>query len=290
MDTDSPKQKLFIVEDDAELAEMLTVYFRGQGYEVEGALKGKTAVAMMTENPPDLALLDIRLDDIDGYEVCRQLRQSRRTQNLPVIFLTERSKKEDKLNGLELGAVDYITKPFVMRELALRVRNALRRTSFKTLYNPVSNLPEGTLVQEQISARLSAGNWGAVLVRVQNLPQFRDQYGFIAADDVLRAVTLLLNKTIRDGGIPDDFLGQLTSNEFLILTTAERCASLARQCQQRLEPAVPYFYPALERPRLHKLPDSERLALDCVAVSAREHRAGSVADFLDLLNNRSTAA
>lgn len=286
MNQDPEKRRLFIVEDDAELYEMLTVYFRGLGYAVDGALLGKTAVARMHEDPPDLALLDIRLDDIDGYEVCRQLRQSRSTQDLPVIFLTERSKREDKLNGLELGAVDYITKPFVLRELALRVRNALRRTSFKTQYNPVSNLPDGALVREEIGRRIERDDWGAVLVRIQNLPTFRERYGFVAADDVIRTMTLLLTNTLRDKGADGDFLGHLTAGEFLILTAADRCRALENRCLKRLEPSIAYHYPAMERPRLSQMPDDERLAIRCVSVSAREHRAASVEEFLKLLNNR----
>ncbi|PVE32348.1 hypothetical protein DC030_15185, partial [Enterococcus faecalis] len=102
-------------------------YFKVQGYQVFHASRGEDAVRMITEAAPDIAVLDIRLPDIDGYEVCRRLRQNRRMHDLPVIFLTEKREREDKLIGLELGAVDYITKPFDIQELRLRVRNALRR-------------------------------------------------------------------------------------------------------------------------------------------------------------------
>lgn len=107
--------KIFIVEDDVDLSEMLGAYFRVQGYEVAQAVRGEEAIRRINDEVPDVAVLDIRLPDIDGYEVCRRLRQSRRTQNLPIIFLTEKRERDDKLAGLELGAVDYITKPLIFR-------------------------------------------------------------------------------------------------------------------------------------------------------------------------------
>ncbi len=280
------KRKLFIVEDDPELSEMLTAFFRVQGYDVANAMWGEEAVEAIQSDPPDLALLDIRLPDIDGYEVCRRLRSTRRTQNLPVIFLTERSAMQDKLNGLELGAVDYITKPFSTEELNLRVRNALRRTSFATLHNPVTRIPEGVLVRERIEQSLPKTDWGVVLVRVKNLDTFRARYGFVAADDVARAVVLMLGNTIKDTGTEGDFLGHVSANEFIIVTQADKVKPLADRSRLRLEPSMAYYYPALERSQLHTMPESERLQVQIVTLSAYEHRADSVDQLFNILKNR----
>src|SRR3970040_290027 len=96
------KQTIFVVEDDTDLAEMLNAYFRVQGYEVVTAAWGGDAGGIAQQPAPDIALLDIRLPDIDGYEVCRRLRTHRRTESIPIIFLTERRDRIDKLQGLEL--------------------------------------------------------------------------------------------------------------------------------------------------------------------------------------------
>jgi DNA-binding response OmpR family regulator len=98
---------LLIVEDDPDLAEMLSAFFHVQGYDVSSAAWGEDAVRLAQDRPPDLAILDIRLPDIDGYEICRRLRAQRRTQDVPVIFLTEKRDRVDKLTGLQLGVVDY---------------------------------------------------------------------------------------------------------------------------------------------------------------------------------------
>jgi len=116
------KQRILIVEDDLDLAEMLDAYFRVQNYEVVTAAWGEEAIRISTEEVVNLIVLDIRLPDINGYEVVRQLRSQRRTQDVPIIFLTEKRDRVDKLQGLELGVVDYITKPFQVDELLARVQ------------------------------------------------------------------------------------------------------------------------------------------------------------------------
>jgi len=121
--------KLLIVEDDPDTADMLRAFFEHEGYEVSSVAWGRNALEMCRTLTPDLIILDIRLPDIDGYEVCRELRSDFRTSHIPIIFLTEKHQLDDRIAGLELGAVDYITKPFDIRELRLRVRNALRRVS-----------------------------------------------------------------------------------------------------------------------------------------------------------------
>ena len=273
------EKRIFIVEDDVDLSEMLTAYFRVQGYTVNTATRGEEAVAAIKENPPDIAVLDIRLPDIDGYEVCRRLRQMRQTKNTPVIFLTEKREREDKLAGLELGAVDYITKPFDIQELRLRIRNALRRARLNTLLNPVTGLPDGDLVHERLENLAGQKDWGVVLAGIRGLEKFRDKYGFVAADDVSRAVTLMITNAVKESDNDEKtFVGHTNAGDFIILTTVEQHKQIAERCLVRLQPAIQYFYPALERPRLHTLPESERLAVRVAHLSAQDH------EFTDLAN------
>ncbi|VAW31147.1 hypothetical protein MNBD_CHLOROFLEXI01-3601, partial [hydrothermal vent metagenome] len=243
------------------------------------------AVAGILENVPDVAVLDIRLPDIDGYEVCRQLRRSRKTQHIPVIFLTERREREDKLAGLELGAVDYITKPFDIQELRLRVRNALRRAKMSTLLNPVTGLPEGTLVREQLERLLNQTDWGVVMAGVRGLSKFRDKFGFVAADDVSRAVTLMIANAVQESGGDTDFVGHADSGDFVILTSSEHCQKLAERCMVRLHPSIQYFYPAMERQQLHTLSESEKLTVYIAAVSAQQFKGSSIEELFVALDN-----
>ncbi len=212
------KESLLIVEDDVDVAEMLTAYFRAQGYEVQAVNWGEDAVQTCRTTHPDLVILDIRLPDIDGFEVARRLRSNQRTLDIPIIFLTEMRERSDRMQGLELGADDYITKPFDIQELRLRVRNSLRWSSESPLTNAVTGLPEGQLVDERLRECLQSQEWAALVVSIANLAEFREAYGFVASDDVLRAVSLMIHNAMRGLGGASDFIGQLGDTEFLLIT------------------------------------------------------------------------
>lgn len=271
MADEKKKQTIFIVEDDVDLCEMLTAYFRVQEYHVRNANRGEDAVRAIMDSLPDIVVLDIRLPDIDGYEVCRRLRQGRRTQNIPVIFLTEKREQSDIYGGLQLGAVDYITKPFDIQELRLRVRNVLKRTQLTNQFNPVTSLPEGPIVSEQLDRALARPDWGVVYIQMGGLTAFRDKYGFVAADDVTRAVAVMIGNTLKEAGSGDDFIGHTNTHDYVILTTASRQKRLADRCRMRLQPSIQYFYPALDRTRSKLLPESERLSIQVSSLSSADN-------------------
>lgn len=246
------KPKILIIEDDLDVAEMLNAYFRVQGYEVFTVNWGEDGVRSAQTVHPDIAILDIRLPDIDGYEVARRLRNDRRTQDIPIIFLTEKRERADRLQGLELGADDYITKPFDVQELRLRVRNSLKRISQGSLTNPVSGLPEGALVDERLADAIQKSNLGILLISLESMDSFREAYGFVASDDVLRAVSVMITNTLREASNPDDFLGHLTSTEFVLIVPQANLAALQEHLRSRLEQSLDYFYPIKDREQAAK--------------------------------------
>jgi DNA-binding response OmpR family regulator len=242
---DRPSQ-ILIIEDDVDLAEMLNAYFRVQGYEILTATWGEDGVRVAQEIVPDVILLDIRLPDIDGYEVCR------RTREIPIIFLTEKRERSDKLAGLELGAVDYLTKPFDIQELRLRVRNTLRRSAQSPMTNPITGLSERAAVDERLKGLLDADEWALVVVSLGGLDEFREQYGFVAADDVLRAVSLMLSNTVQEAGDKEDLLGHLDPTSFVIMAQPSQARTLQTAIMKRLQPSIRYFYPLRDRERVAK--------------------------------------
>ena len=150
--------RVLIVEDNEEVAEMLVVFFGSRGLKVTMAGDGDTALRQIRDALPNLILLDVGLPDIDGYELFKRFRQSVRTRYIPVIFLTRRSRKTDRIAGLELGADDFITKPFDLEELFLRVQNAVDRAERENLTNPHTGLPAGQLAREAVAAAAKAAN------------------------------------------------------------------------------------------------------------------------------------
>lgn len=234
---------ILIVEDQANTAEMLTSYFEAQGYEITAVGWGKDALAFIEKTIPDLVMLDIRLPDIDGYEVCRHLHAHRRTEHVPVIFLTERRERRDRLTGLELGAVDYITKPFDVQELRLRVRNVLRRSSVERLSHPITGLPAASLANERLRELLTSSDWAVLSVGLQGLKEFAESYGFVARDDVVRAVALMLGHVASESHDPDAFVGHLDDTNFFVVIASDRVKQVQQALTVRLNEAMAFFYP-----------------------------------------------
>jgi DNA-binding response OmpR family regulator len=247
------KQKILIVEDDLDVANLLNVYFRVQGYDVNAVNMGEEGVSACLTARPDIVILDIRLPDIDGYEVARRLRSNRRTADIPIIFLSEKRDRSERLQGLELGADDYVPKPFDVQELRLRIRNALRRAEQDSLTNPVTGLPDGRLVDERISEYPDKTDWSMLVISLENLDHFREAYGFVASDDVLRAVSLMVQNSMKETEGEDGFLGHLGPAEFVLIINQEHTAVLKERVRNRLEQSLDYFYPIKdrERPELH---------------------------------------
>ena len=243
MNPPSEKPRILIVEDNSDLSEMLDNFFRSQDYDVLTALWGRDALRISAEEALSLIMLDIRLPDIDGYEVCRQLRAQRRTQDVPIIFLTEKREQVDKLQGLQMGVVDYITKPFDLQELRLRVRNAINRATQLTTVNPVTELPEVAVLDERLNGLVySEIPWALLLLSIGGLDQLREMYGFVAADEMLRAVTLMVRNTIREFGGEDDFIGHLGMEEIVILTTTDRLEGIRERLETRIRSSLTHFY------------------------------------------------
>lgn len=274
------KPQILIVEDDLDLAEMLNAYFRVQNYEVLTAAWGEEALKISREENLQLIMLDIRLPDIDGYEICRQLRLHRRTQDVPIIFLTEKRDRVDRLQGLELGVVDYITKPFDIQELRLRVRNAIGKATRPAPVNPVTDLPEGDTVNERLSSLLySEDKWALLLVSINSLGKFREMYGFVAADDVLRAVTLMVRNAVREHGKETDFIGHLNGDDFLIITAPESVSKIRERIESRIRQSREYFYPLKDRDKAQQALEANHLRLSSGTL---DHTAGKFDD-LDAL-------
>ncbi|MGC9521452.1 MAG: response regulator [Anaerolineae bacterium] len=236
--------RILIVEDELSTAEMLTAYFSALGYEVSQVGWGRDAVSLATTLLPDLVILDIHLPDIDGYEVCARLRDQARTENTPVIFLTERRERADRLTALELGAVDYITKPFDVQELRFRVRNALRRTSRENLLHPVTGLPTSLLIEEELARVAQDPELAVIGVAVRGMATFSDAYGFVTHDDVLRAIALILHNTASESTDMTPFVGQLDLYQYVVVTPSGPTAkSIVERLDQRLREAISFFYP-----------------------------------------------
>jgi diguanylate cyclase (GGDEF)-like protein len=241
------KARLLVVEDDIDIGNMLKIYFSGMEFEVDVAVRGSDALEKTKQVLPNLIVLDIMLPDIDGYEVCRSLRTNMRTSHIPVIFLTQRDERSDKLQGLELGADDYITKPFDIEELKLRVQGAIKRSERESLTDPRSGLPAGRLIEEQLRRIIRQKGWALLDARVNNFEPFKDVYGFVAGDDVLRFTAMMIGEVVDEVGSTSDFIGHAGGDNFIVITTEEKAEAMKARLKERFDNEVLTHYNFMDR-------------------------------------------
>lgn len=242
------KARLLIVEDDYDISNMLRIYFSSQGYDVDVALRGSDALEKTHHVMPHLIILDIMLPDIDGYEVCRKLRMTTRTSHIPVIFLTQRDERSDRLQGLELGADNYITKPFDIEELKLYVQNAIARSERESLTDPQTGLPSGRLIEDELRKIIrQRRGWVFMDIRLNYFEPFKDVYGFIAANEVLRFTAMLIGEVMDECGTTNDFVGLAGGDNFVIITTEEMAAPISQRLKDRFKDEVQTHYNFIDR-------------------------------------------
>ena len=248
--------RILIVEDDAELAELLTASLNANGFEAVAAGTGTEAMQLVHDEEFQLVILDILLPDTTGYDLCNRLRGQRRTQSWPILFLTEKRGRDDRLHGLELGVVDYITKPFDMTELRLRIRNTLQRATQHATMNAVTELPDAPLVLLRLSALAERSDpWALVIVAADGMDHLRETYGFMAADELMRALALIAQAALRDLGGQGDFAGHYDGSTLLMFTVPERAPLLRDRMAERISRTLAGLYQPLEsetaaRPRV----------------------------------------
>jgi DNA-binding response OmpR family regulator len=284
------KPRLLIVEDDADIANMLKIYFSGQEFEVDLAPRGSVALDKTRSNLPNLIVLDIMLPDIDGFEVCRILRTNTRTSHVPIIFLTQKDERSDKLQGLELGADDYITKPFDIEELKLRVQRAIARAEQQSLTDPRSGLPSGRLIEEQLRRIIRQDGWSLMDIRIKHFEPFKEVYGFVAADDVLRFSAMLMSEVVDELGTTNDFIGHAGGDNFIIVTSEQSARPIAKRLQERFSQEVLSHYSFLDREQGYivavatdgQLQQTPLMTLAVGAVSPSEHEFADIREITEL--------
>jgi len=285
------KGRILVVEDDFDISNMLRIYFSGQGYEVQVAPRGGDALTLTRKQLPNLIVLDIMLPDMNGYDVCRELRTTTRTSHIPIIFLTQKDERSDKIQGLELGADDYITKPFDIEELKLRVQNAISAAKRQALIDSKSNLPTGQLIEDHLRTLMhSEKAWAYLDLKINNFDAFTDVYGFVAGDEVIRFMALLMGEVIDEVGTADDYAGHPGRDNFIVISYAEDTVKVKDRLIARFDDEVRQHYSFIDRERGYVLvPDSvfgekqtPLMTLSVGSVSTKTHQFSDIREITEL--------
>lgn len=218
------KQRILVVDDMPANIKILGQAIRGR-HEVSVATNGRQALNLAFSDPPDLILLDILMPDMDGYETCRRLKEDSRTKDIPVIFVTSKDDLEDETLGLELGAVDYITKPFHLPIVLARINTHLRLKLQSDLLEELAKIDALTEIpnRRQFEERL-AFEWqrsqrgrhpvGLIMIDIDEFKKYNDFYGHAQGDECLKTVAHGLSRVINRS---QDLVARYGGEEFVVV-------------------------------------------------------------------------
>ncbi|KLI68839.1 diguanylate cyclase [Vibrio vulnificus CladeA-yb158] len=224
MKVEPSNTEILVVDDTVDNVKLLSQLLQNEGYLVKGALSAKSALRMCQKKKPDLILLDIMMPEVDGYELCRQLKKDPSTQDIPVIFLSALDHVQDKVRAFQIGGVDYIQKPFEVMEVLARVRtHAGLVTLQRALIEQNEQLKRMAttdaltgLVNRRYLADMAgkvSGNFALILFDIDDFKTINDQYGHHVGDEVLVRIADITRRVIGQHG----YCARWGGEEFLIL-------------------------------------------------------------------------
>ena len=248
------KPKILIVDDVPENIRMLMEILK-QDYATIPATSGEFALEKVVSSPlPDLVLLDLLMPVMDGYEVCRRLKENPKTRDIPVIFITSVSETRDNARAFELGAMDYITKPFNTAIVKARVKTHvnMRRAmlELQRLYkialdaNPITGLPGNNSIRKAITrAFKNKSSQVLIYTDLDNFKVYNDTYGFARGDEVLLTTSAILKEAVLSIDTSGDaFIGHIGGDDFVLMVSADFSYLVAKRIIQRFDQQIRDFY------------------------------------------------
>ncbi len=247
------RQKILIVDDVPENLEIINGILE-EDYEVFLATSGKQAIDIAVAENPDLILLDVMMPDMNGYDVCRELKSHKQFRHIPIIFLTSMNNPESEAKGLELGAIDYIIKPFNPDIVEMRIKNHLELKRHRDILENLSSRDGLTGIanrrrfdeffeQEWWRAKRKKTQLSLILMDIDHFKQYNDNYGHLAGDDCLKQIALTLDNQLKR---PTDLVARYGGEEFVCIlpdTDNKGALQIAKQFMKSISDLkIPHSY------------------------------------------------
>lgn len=239
---------VLIVDDDPLMRRIVSQSLDRASYDLIEAESGAAGIQCALEQHPDLLLLDVMMPEMDGFEVIRRLRNHPMTQGLPIVLLTALGEMSEKVFGMQLGADDYITKPFDPRELRARVQAHLKRSEFYLQSNPLTNLPGNHAIHQAIVARLESGSPVAVIYfDLANFKSYNDRYGWVAGDELIKRLGAIIVQVTLGSADKTAFVGHIGGDDFVVITVPQLAEEIGREILSMFDQMVPSLYAPEDR-------------------------------------------
>lgn len=246
-----PEQLILVVDDDPFISQVIQEALSGEGFRVERAGDGQEALQAVEKALPNLIIMDYMMPVMDGPEVCRRLQADKKTQHIPIIMVTAVADVKEKVHMLEIGAEDYLVKPFELEELIARVKVVLRRVEKRNSdISELTKLPGNTSINKEIEKRLKSGDkFGICYIDLANFKSFNDRYGFEHGNRVLSGLAQLMRRLLEDSYSQDSFLGHIGGDDFVAVLPVERAEPFCQELINRFDFFILSFYTGEDQKR-----------------------------------------
>ncbi|MEA2009354.1 MAG: response regulator, partial [Actinomycetota bacterium] len=239
--------RILVVDDDPDILQYVKMNLELEGFETETASNGVEALKVASENPPSLVLLDVMMPGMDGLTTLRHLRNDPPTASVPVVMLTARALAQDRVKGLDLGADDYITKPFAVEELVARVRTVIRRAQQMRDVSPLTGLPGNFRIAAELERRISERMPIAVVYGdLDNFKAFNDHYGFMRGDTVIKFTAKVMVEAAASFGGDDAFVGHVGGDDYIALIDPTYVDEYCSAIIQEFDDGILDFYDTVD--------------------------------------------
>lgn len=287
----SGEPRILVVEDDPDIRMILRAVLQREGYAVLTAADGEEGLRAVEAFVPDLILLDVMMPKMDGRQLCRTVKGNLRTSQIPIIMLTAMGEADDKILGLDLGANDYITKPYEQRELLMRVRNLLDWGKLQRDANPLTGLPGNQGIEAQLQQRiLGTAPFVFMYLDVDHFKAFNDFYSYQKGDQVIRLMAQILRQVVDSYGGTDDFIGHVGGDDFVMVVHPSRAKKIGEAIIERFDLEVPRLYSEKDREhgfietrnRQGQMQSYPLMTLTIAAVSSEDREIQHIAEISDV--------
>ncbi len=244
--------RVVVVDDDPAIRAICSEILGNHGYEVHEAQSCTDAVRTVRQKRPHLVLIDVQLPDGDGFSLLEGLQDERAAEPFAAVFLSARGQTADKVRGFRLGADDYLSKPFDALELVARVDAVLRRREHSSGASPITRLPSGRAIEQEVQRRLEARvPFALCYLDLDDFKAYNDHYGYAKADGLLLQVGDLLRQVVSAHGGESAFVGHVGGDDFVFVTADDRADETCRQVIAGFDRLIPLYYDREDRERGH---------------------------------------
>jgi diguanylate cyclase (GGDEF)-like protein len=241
---------VLVVDDDPNVGPLISAVLKKFNYTVITLSDGEEVLRLLADNKPDLILLDLRMPGLDGYTLCKSIRSNPDTHDIPIIILSGVSEMDAKINTIELGADDFVTKPFDVRELRARINRIIKRKSTDTALNPLTHLPGSPAIEEYVQQRIGESvPFAFAYIDADNFKAYNDVYGYAKGDNVIRHIAAIISDSAKKHAAHDYFLGHVGGDDFVLVTKPEPGETAGSEVAREFDRTIPEFYTPEDRAR-----------------------------------------